>query len=73
MSDRLVLASAQLAVAREYGFPSWVRLTAEVERRRVLDAGDVAGLRALLAGQPELAGARLEHWCDHRLGADTLG
>jgi len=26
VSDRLVLASAQLAVAREYGFESWPRL-----------------------------------------------
>jgi ClpX C4-type zinc finger len=30
---RLILASAQLAVAREYGFASWRRLVAEVERR----------------------------------------
>jgi len=28
------LAAAQLALAREYGFPSWARLKAEVERRR---------------------------------------
>src|SRR6202011_1455708 len=30
------LTAAQLAVAREYGFPSWVRLNAEVDRRRAL-------------------------------------
>ena len=28
------LASAQLAVAREHGFPSWRALKAEVDRRR---------------------------------------
>jgi len=30
----MVLSAAQLAVAREYGFPSWPALKAEVERRR---------------------------------------
>jgi len=34
VSDRMVLSAAQLAVAREYGFPSWPALKAEVERRR---------------------------------------
>lgn len=28
------LAAAQLALAREYGYPSWARLKAQVERRR---------------------------------------
>lgn len=73
VSGQPVLASAQLAVAREYGFPSWARLKAEVQRRRMFDAGDVTGLRKLLAEQPELACERMEHWCDHQAGADTLG
>jgi Family of unknown function (DUF5990)/Domain of unknown function (DUF5655) len=34
VSDRVTLAAAQLAVARDYGFPSWPRLKAEAERRR---------------------------------------
>lgn len=34
VSSRVTLAAAQLAVAREYGFPSWTALKAEVERRR---------------------------------------
>ena len=34
VSPRLTLAAAQLALAREYGFPSWAQLKAEVERRR---------------------------------------
>ena len=34
VSDRAVLSTAQLAIAREYGFPGWPALKAEVERRR---------------------------------------
>ncbi len=33
-SARPTLSAAQLAIAREYGFASWPRLAAEVERRR---------------------------------------
>jgi len=33
-SKPLTLSAAQLALARDYGFPSWARLKAEVERRR---------------------------------------
>jgi hypothetical protein len=33
-SKPMTLSAAQLAVAREYGFPSWTRLKAEVDRRR---------------------------------------
>ena len=33
-SKSLTLTAAQLSVARDYGFPSWARLKAEVERRR---------------------------------------
>lgn len=34
VSDRVTLSAAQLVLAREYSFPSWPRLKAEVERRR---------------------------------------
>jgi hypothetical protein len=34
VSDKVTLSTAQLALAREYGFPSWRRLREEVERRR---------------------------------------
>ena len=34
VSDKVTLSTAQLALAREYGFPSWRRLADEVERRR---------------------------------------
>jgi hypothetical protein len=48
VSDRLILSSAQLALAREYGFASWARLKLEAERRDILlemaaAAGDVTG------------------------------
>lgn len=72
VSGRMILASAQLAVAHEYGFASWARLKTEVDRRQVLNDRDAAGLRALLAEQPELAATRMEHWCDHPKGASPL-
>jgi ankyrin repeat protein len=62
------LASAQLAVAREYGFASWVRLKTAVEARttdlaRQADAFCEASIRdwtgraaRMLAATPELAG-----------------
>ncbi|MGH3567071.1 MAG: ankyrin repeat domain-containing protein [Pseudonocardia sp.] len=73
VSERVTFASAQLAVAREYGFASWARLKVEVQRREIFDSGDVSRLRTMLAEQPELATRRMEHWCDHQRGADPLG
>jgi len=72
VSDRLILADAQLALAREYGFTSWARLKAEVERREILDDRDVGRLIALLAQDSGLAVAELEHWRDHPGGAAPL-
>jgi ankyrin repeat protein len=60
------------AVARSYGFPAWVRLELEVERRRLLNERDLAGLGALFAEHPGLVTARMEHWTDHCLGATPL-
>jgi ankyrin repeat protein len=68
VSDRMTLAGAQLAVAREYGFASWPQLKAEVAARtmdlaREADAfveasiGDWTGKAArMLADTPQLAG-----------------
>ena len=62
------LADAQLAVAREYGFPSWRALKAEMDLRRAPNvaefmracaAGDVEALRELLQRDPGLARERL--------------
>jgi Ankyrin repeats (many copies)/Ankyrin repeats (3 copies) len=78
----LSLSDAQLAIAREAGFPSWARLKRHIEkptlcdrlnlphheriedttfRRAVdlLDAGDVAGLRAHLNRHPNLVRQRV--------------
>jgi hypothetical protein len=49
VSDKVTLSAAQLATARDYGFPSWPRLKAEVDRRR-------AG-----AAQPGLPGQAGDH------------
>ncbi len=73
VSERVSLASAQLALAREYGFASWARLKTEVVRREILDDRDVDRLVALLADEPELAQVTMEHWCDHPKGASPLG
>src|SRR5688572_29566218 len=63
------LAAAQLAIARDYGFPSWRALKAEMDRRRAPNvaafmractAGDVEALRELLQKDPGLARERVE-------------
>lgn len=73
VSDRVVLASAQLALAREYGFASWAKLTLEVRRRDVLNRRDLAGLTELLGEHPELAVTDLGRSCDHPRGAGPVG
>jgi ankyrin repeat protein/catechol 2,3-dioxygenase-like lactoylglutathione lyase family enzyme len=64
---RAKLAAAQLAVARDYGFPSWRALKAEIDRHRAptlesffsaCHAGEVATLRDLLASEPSLVRER---------------
>lgn len=72
VSPTLILASAQLAVAREYGFASWPRLKIEVERRDILNSRDLGRLAALLASDPDQATTQMEHWRDHRGGAAPL-
>ena len=73
VSDQLTLASAQLALAREYGFAGWPKLKREVERREILDDRDLDRLTALLAEEPALATVQMEHWRDHPRGASPLG
>ena len=72
VSERTTLASAQLALARRHGFGSWTALQAEVVRRQVLDARDLARLSTLLNDDPELATASMRSWADHPLGASPL-
>lgn len=73
VAGELNLTSAQLAVARDYGFTSWSRLKTEIERRDLLNRRDAATLATLLAEQPGLAVESMENWCDHPLGATPLG
>ena len=72
VSGRIILSSAQLALAREYGFASWAKLKLEVERREILNSRDLSRLTALLAGHPELATSQLGHWADRARG-EPLG
>jgi hypothetical protein len=58
-SARPTLVAAQLAIARKYGFASWTRLGIEVRRKRLIEAGDVTGLRELLAAHPEVAAEKV--------------
>ena len=67
LSDRLTLAAAQLAVARDYGFASWAKLKAEVQARvddmaQLAEQFCQASIRdwtgrapRILAARPELA------------------
>src|SRR5215470_16651652 len=53
VSDKTTLSTAQLAIAREYGFPSWPKLKDEVlgaERRRVPADADGPGAPDFLTG-----------------------
>ncbi len=72
VSDRVILSSAQLAVAREYGFASWARLKLEVERRDILNSRDLSRLAGLLAEHPEMATEQMANWTDHKC-AGTVG
>jgi uncharacterized protein len=72
VSSQLILSSAQLALAREYGFASWAKLKLEVERRDILNSRDLSRLTRLLAEHPELATSQLEHWADRARG-EPLG
>jgi uncharacterized protein len=72
VSDRLTLASAQLAVARDHGFASWPKLKAEVDRRELLNQRDLTKLAALIHEDPTQAVTKLEHFCDHRGGVTPL-
>ena len=68
VSDQIMLSTAQLAIAREYGFASWAKLKLEVERRDILNSRDLSRLTTLLAEHPELATEKMEHWADRACG-----
>lgn len=66
------LASAQGALANEYGFANWSELSTEVERRQIFNRRDIAALTRLLREQPDQARVPMRNWCDHKR-AGTLG
>ena len=81
VSQELTLAAAQLAIAREYGFPSWPKLRAEVLRRQA-DTEPDAGALALAETAPgaETASATesapkswqgMREWCARLLKSRT--
>ena len=72
VSETQTLPAAQLALARDYGFPSWSAMQAEVERRTILNLRDVDGLRRLVADQPDMARRPLARFGDHRRGVEPL-
>jgi hypothetical protein len=72
VSGPVMLSTAQLAIAREYGFASWARLKLEVERRDILNRRDLSRLTRLLAEHPELATENMQHWADRQCG-EPLG
>ena len=51
VSARVTLSAAQLAIAREHGFPGWPKLKAEVERRRSAASPAEPALLTAEAGQ----------------------
>ena len=73
MSSRLTLSSAQLAVAREYGFASWPKLKLEVDRREILDDRDLDRLRILSLKTRPRRHAPWNTGVITRIGASPLG
>jgi hypothetical protein len=65
-SKPLTLSAAQLAVARDYGFPSWARLKAEVERRRALSKPEMRTWQGMRDWSAELlekrTGRNVDAW-----------
>ncbi|HJQ90728.1 MAG TPA: ankyrin repeat domain-containing protein [Acidimicrobiia bacterium] len=55
LTGRLDLNTAQLALARRYGYGSWPRLKLEVERKSAIHHGDIEALRRMLVRNPWLA------------------
>ena len=80
VSGTVALSAAQLAVARDYGFPSWPQLKAEVERRRAQaasPAGEAAGAGAEqavprpTAVPPPKSWREMRDWAAHLLRSRT--
>ncbi len=70
--DSFALNDAQRILARAYGFPSWPKLKAFVDGvtiarfAEVVQAGDLAQVRSMLASRPELVGMDRSEGDEHR-------
>jgi len=64
VSDKVTLSAAQLAIARDYGFPSWPRLKAEAERRRADAAPRAADATAAGAAPADPPGEAADELID---------
>jgi ankyrin repeat protein len=70
--DKFALNDAQRILARAYGFPSWPKLKAFVDGvtiarfAEVVQAGDLAQVRSMLASRPELVGMDRSEGDEHR-------
>jgi hypothetical protein len=81
VSQQQTLSAAQLAIAREYGFPSWPKLRAEVLRRQAGTEPEASGQAAAeTAPSPETASAtesapkswqEMREWCARLLETRT--
>jgi hypothetical protein len=81
VSEKQTLSAAQLAIAREYGFPSWPRLRAEVLRGRAAAEADAGtGVHAGAVAVPGTAPAtesaakswqEMREWCARLLESRT--
>ena len=72
VSDKVTLSTAQLALAREYGFPSWRGLADEVERRRTLGSEPQRDAPGPDSAAPPKSWQEVTQW-SARLLADRTG
>jgi hypothetical protein len=72
VSDKVTLSTAQLSLAREYGFPSWRRLADEVERRRAAFEDPQRSAPGPAASAPPKSWQEVTEW-SARLLADRTG
>jgi len=75
VSGKVTLSAAQLAIARDYGFPSWPRLKAEAQRRRAGAAPpgpDVPAGDAAPADPAQEAAPPVKSWEEMRDAAELI-
>jgi hypothetical protein len=71
VSDKVTLSAAQLAIARDYGFPSWQLLKAEAERRRAEAAPPGPDAPADGAAPPVKSWEEMRDWAARLLQSRT--